>query len=54
MSSIESNTFKEEKPSESKSAADDDLLEKVDEELILLPTLYPVLLSLLSSPLFTL
>ena len=54
MSSIKSNTFKEEEPLESESAADDDLFKEVDKEPILLPTLYLVLLSLLSSPLLTL
>ena len=58
VSFIESNTFKEEEPSESESAADDDLFKEVDERLILLlvvvPVLYPVLRSLPFSPLFTL
>ena len=56
VSSIESDTFKEEEPLKSKSAADDDLFKEVDERPILplvdnTPALYP---SLPSSPLLTL
>ena len=54
MSSIESDTFKEEEPLEGESAADDDLFKEVDEgPLLLLETLVPYL-ALPSSPLFTL
>ena len=54
VSSIKSDTFKEEEPLEGESVADDDLFKEVDKEPILLPTLYPVLPSLPSSLLLTL
>ena len=58
MSSIKSDTFKEEELLKSESAADDDLFKEVDERPILLlvvvPVFYPALPSLLSSPFHTL